>query len=139
MLCVVQARKLVQAAEPEDEVAGLPLPLLARAAAHWKVRTQQHQPPHPPSAPAAFEQKPLSPVEELLGPGMLYQLQVEHTCRSTDLQMHYQVSCPLLAPFESAYHQEDVALNGEPVRVVCTCSLAKSSDCTGYECAVICL
>ena len=64
-----QAQKLVQAAEPEHEVAGLPLPLLARAAGHWKARTQQHR-HHPALTTAAAEEKPLSPLEELLGRGI---------------------------------------------------------------------
>ena len=74
--CLLQAQKLVQAAEPEDVLAGLPLPLLARAAGHWKARTQQHQRRQqaPPAAAAAaaggMHQKPLSPLEELLGRGM---------------------------------------------------------------------
>ena len=70
--CLLQARKLVQAAEAEDDMAGLPLPLLARAAGHWKARTQQQQHPKaPPTAAACLEEKPLTPLEELLGRGRL--------------------------------------------------------------------
>ena len=62
-----QARKLVQAAEGEDEISGLPLPLLARAAGHWKARTDHR---HKDPAPAALaSDKPLSPLEELMGRG----------------------------------------------------------------------
>lgn len=60
-----QARKLVQVAEAEDEVLGLPLPLLARTAAHWKARTEHHL-----HSPAAASDKPLSPMEQLLGRGL---------------------------------------------------------------------
>lgn len=62
-----QARKLVQAAEPEEEVCGLPLPLLARAAGHWKARADHHR--KDPTPVLAAPQKPLSPLEELLGRG----------------------------------------------------------------------
>ncbi len=65
----VQARKLVQAAEAEDEISGLPLPLLARAAGHWKARTDHR---HKDPAPAVVaSDKPLSPLEELMGQGKL--------------------------------------------------------------------
>lgn len=71
--CLLQAQKLVQAAEPEDVLAGLPLPLLAQAAGHWKARTQQHQrrqqPPPAAAAAGGMHQQPLSPLEELLGRG----------------------------------------------------------------------
>ena len=64
---IAQARKLVQAAEAEDEISGLPLPLLARAAGHWKARTDHR---HKDPAPAAVTfDKPLSPLEELMGRG----------------------------------------------------------------------
>lgn len=62
-----QARKLVQAAEAEDEISGLPLPLLARAAGHWKARTgHRHKDPAPT---VVASDKPLSPLEELMGRG----------------------------------------------------------------------
>jgi len=58
----------VQAAEPQDEIAGLPLPLLARAAGHWKARTDHHHLKE--LAPAvAGNDMPLLPLEELLGRG----------------------------------------------------------------------
>ena len=62
-----QARKAVQAAGFEDELSGLPLPLIARYAGHWKARTQQHKEPVQP----AKMQTALSPMEELLGRGSL--------------------------------------------------------------------
>ena len=68
---MVQAREVVQAAAAEDEVAGLPLPLLARAAGHWKARTQQHRHQPAPVSNAAEEEKQLSPLEELLGRGRM--------------------------------------------------------------------
>ena len=58
----------MQAAEAEDEISGLPLPLLARAAGHWKARTDHR---HKDPAPAVVaSDKPLSPFEELMGRGI---------------------------------------------------------------------
>ncbi|KAA6419574.1 MAG: hypothetical protein FRX49_10499 [Trebouxia sp. A1-2] len=76
-----QARKLVQAAEAEDEISGLPLPLLARAAGHWKARTDHR---HKDPAPAAVTfDKPLSPLEELMGRGAARAAQNQAGSRAT--------------------------------------------------------
>ena len=57
----------MQAAPPEDELSGLPLPLMARYAGHWKARTKQRKEPVQP----VEMQSALTPMEELLGRGML--------------------------------------------------------------------
>lgn len=63
----LQARKVVQAAPPEDELAGFPLPLMARYAGHWQARTKHHKAP----TLAVEAQPPLTPMEQLLGKGTL--------------------------------------------------------------------
>ncbi|DBA77663.1 TPA: hypothetical protein ACH3X1_009459 [Trebouxia sp. C0004] len=75
-----QARKLVQAAEAEDEISSLPLPLLARAAGHWKARTDHR---HKDPAPAVVaSDKPLSPLEELMGRGAARAVQNQNQASS---------------------------------------------------------
>ena len=67
----LQARTLVQAAPPDDELSGLPLALLAKTAAHWKAKIDRHH--HSSKLVAMDQEQPtvLSPMEELMGRGVV--------------------------------------------------------------------